>query len=126
MEDKEISTMNVIPLVDIMLVLLTIIFVTATFILQGSIPVKLPYAKTSETKESKGYQIVIDRNGKISFEGKEVSLKELEIIFSGLNKDSQISLYADREGRVQALVDILDLLKKFGFEKAFIRTEVLR
>jgi biopolymer transport protein ExbD len=38
MEDKEFSSINVIPLVDIMLVLLTIVLITATFVVQGKHP----------------------------------------------------------------------------------------
>ena len=44
MDEKEFDYMNVIPLVDIMLVLLTIVLTTSTFIASGVIPVNLPKA----------------------------------------------------------------------------------
>jgi len=47
MEDREFKDINVIPLVDIMLVLLTIVLITATFVVQGSIPVNLPATRMS-------------------------------------------------------------------------------
>ncbi len=125
MEDKEFSSMNVIPLVDIMLVLLTIVLITATFMVQGELPVSLPQAKSSEQREAKSFQVVVDKEGSISFEGRRVSLKELEEILTGISRESVISIYADRDARVQALVDVLDLLKRLGFTKAHIKTELL-
>ncbi len=126
MEDKEFSSMNVIPLVDIMLVLLTIVLVTATFVIQGSLHVNLPQAKTSEQREIKGFQIFIDREGMVSFEGRRVSLEELENLLSNMDRESVISVYANRDARVQSLVNVLHTLKRLGFTKAYIRTELTR
>ena len=41
MKEKEFDYINVIPFIDIMLVLLTIILTTSTFIAQGAVPVEL-------------------------------------------------------------------------------------
>ncbi len=41
MDEKEFDYLNVIPLVDVMLVLLTIVLTTATFVVTGRIPVDL-------------------------------------------------------------------------------------
>ena len=54
MDEKEFDYMNVIPLVDVMLVLLTIVLTTSTFIATGAIPVELPKATASVEKESTG------------------------------------------------------------------------
>ena len=43
--ERELDQINVIPLVDVMLVLLVIVLTTATFITTGQIPVDLPTAK---------------------------------------------------------------------------------
>lgn len=50
---KRFDSINVIPFIDIMLVLLVMVLTTATFIKQGIIPVDLPQAKASEQKEEK-------------------------------------------------------------------------
>ena len=44
---QEFSEINVIPLVDVMLVLLTIVLSTATFVVNGKIPVDLPQARNA-------------------------------------------------------------------------------
>jgi biopolymer transport protein ExbD len=41
---KPLSQMNVIPFIDVMLVLLAVVLTTATFVAQGKIPVALPSA----------------------------------------------------------------------------------
>lgn len=46
--DREISEINMIPLVDIVLVILIIFMATATFMVEGKIPLDLPKAKTGE------------------------------------------------------------------------------
>jgi biopolymer transport protein ExbD len=124
MEDKEFSSINVIPLVDIMLVLLTIVLITATFVVQGSIPVQLPQAKASYEENLKGLFITITQEGKIFFENKMVSLSELERELEKYQRDSQVQVMADRRATVQSLVDVLDLLKRLGFKKVSIKTEV--
>jgi len=124
MEDKEFSSINVIPLVDIMLVLLTIVLITATFVVQGSIPVQLPQAKAGHEENLKGLFITITQEGKIFFENRMVSLSELEKELEKYQKDSQVQVMADRRAMVQSLVDVLDLLKRLGFKKVSIKTEV--
>ena len=58
--DRELDQINVIPLVDVMLVLLVIVLTTATFITTGQIPVNL--AKAKEAGDRKDVPIVITLN----------------------------------------------------------------
>jgi biopolymer transport protein ExbD len=126
MEEKEFDYINVIPLVDIMLVLLTIVLVTATFIVQGSIPVKLPSAKYAESENIRSFQITINKDGEIFFENKKIGLEELESVIKSIDRDSQISIFADKSAKVQSLISVLDILKKYDFKKATIKTELIR
>jgi len=126
MEEKEFDYINVIPLVDIMLVLLTIVLVTATFIVQGSIPVKLPSAKYAESENIRSFQITINKDGEIFFENKKIGLEELEGVIKSIDRDSQISIFADKSAKVQSLISVLDILKKYDFKKATIKTELIR
>lgn len=122
MEDKEFSSINVIPLVDIMLVLLTIVLTTATFMVQGSLDVNLPTAKATQEENLKALSITINKNGEIFFEGKRVSIKELEELLQTVDRDKTLHIYADRDLRLQGLVDLLDLLKRLGFKKVSLKT----
>ncbi|MEJ7620862.1 MAG: biopolymer transporter ExbD [Aquificaceae bacterium] len=124
MEEKEFSSMNVIPLVDIMLVLLTIVLITATFVVQGSIPVNLPKASQKQEEVIRNLEIVLTKEGRLFFEGREVSLKELEEILKNLDPSARISIAGDKDANLQSLVSLLELLKKYKFERVSIRTEV--
>ncbi|QID32264.1 ExbD/TolR family protein [Pampinifervens florentissimum] len=124
MEEKEFSSMNVIPLVDIMLVLLTIVLITATFVVQGSIPVNLPKASQKQEEAVRSVEIVLTKEGRLFFEGREVSLKELEEILKNLDPSARISIAGDKDANLQSLVSLLELLKKYQFERVSIRTEV--
>jgi biopolymer transport protein ExbD len=125
-EEKEFNYINVIPLVDIMLVLLTIVLVTATFIVEGSLPVNLPRSKNAEVKNIKAYQIIITKEGEFYFEKRKLSLKELERVIQTLDPEAQISISADKAAAVQKLIEVLDLLKKYGLKKVLIKTEIIR
>ncbi len=126
MEEKEFNYINVIPLVDIMLVLLTIVLVTATFVVQGSIPVNLPRSKYSKVKHLKNYEIVITKKGEIYFEHRKLNLKDLDKVISSFEKTASVSILADRSAKIQKLVEILDVLKKHRLKRVFIKTELLR
>ena len=108
-----------------MLVLLTIVLITATFVVQGSIPVSLPQAKAVSEENLKGLTITIQRDGSLWLNTKRVSLQELESLLQAYRRETPIVLFADRDATVQSLVSVLDLLKKLGFKNLSIRTEVV-
>ena len=78
MDDTGFNNMNVIPLVDVMLVLLTIVLTTSTFIAVGAVPVELPKTSTADTTPLKTKTIEIDCNGNLYLEAQPVSLTALQ------------------------------------------------
>lgn len=124
MEEKEFDYMNVIPLVDVMLVLLTIVLTTSTFIASGGIPVELPKAsKTYEENVSKAQTVSIEKNGLIYLNSSPVSLEDLKKAMKETAKDTPILIRADKDIRVQAFVDVLDIVKNLGFKKVSLQTQ---
>ena len=123
MEDKEISMMNVIPLIDIMLVLLTIVLVTSTFIASGKIPVDLPQAKASQKMENVPQEFIeIDSGGMFYFQNKPYSEGELKTEVQKLSRDTKIIIRADKKISLDIFVIVLDLLKAEGFENVSLQT----
>ena len=91
MDEKEFDYLNVIPLVDVMLVLLTIVLTTSTFIAAGSIRVELPKASTSEeTAVLHPRTVSIDKEGRIWLEAEEVSLISLAAVLEGVDRETPI------------------------------------
>ncbi len=116
MEDREFDYINVVPLVDIMIVLLTIVLTTATFVTQGEMPVNLPSAGSPEERRTyQAVNITVKRDGRVFFGGKEVSLKDLSESLKTIKRNTPVNLRIDREAKVQAFVSVMDVLSRNGF-----------
>lgn len=123
MEDKEINVMNVVPLIDIMLVLLTIVLITSTFIASGKIPVELPQAKSSEKMENVPQEYIeINSDGKYFYKGREVSETDMKNEVDLLPKETKIIIRADNKISLDIFVVVLDMLKAGGFENVSLQT----
>jgi biopolymer transport protein ExbD len=122
---KRFDQINVIPFIDIMLVLLVMVLTTATFIKSGMIPVDLPDSKTKESKEEKQDEvnIVINKDGIISIENVNVSVDELEKRLLQVGKDQAVVLSSDKEAEFQHFVAVMDILKKLEHEQLYIITK---
>lgn len=123
MDEKEFDYMNVIPLVDVMLVLLTIVLTTSTFIATGVIPVELPKASRSQEETVRAQTIEIDREGRLFFNSRPVSLDGLKDSICLMDKSIPMLIRADRDIALQSFVDVLDMVKKLGFSKVSLQTE---
>ncbi len=123
MEEKEFDYINVIPFVDIMLVLLTIVLTTSTFIATGGIPVNLPKASKQETQPLKVRTIEIDRSGSIFLSSRPVTLAELREQIRPLNRATPFLIRADRDLALQQFVDVLDSVKNTGVNRVSLQTE---
>jgi len=121
---KRFDQINVIPFIDIMLVLLVMVLTTATFIKQGVIPVELPEAKAT-TKEDikKEITVYVNAKGEMFFEKEKVDAKELEIRLSKISKEQTVVLRSDKESRFQDFVTVMDILKRLKHEQLYIVTK---
>lgn len=121
MEDREIGYINVIPLVDIMLVLLTIVLTTATFISTGEISVNLPEAKRANQATTKPLSIVITKDERLFFEGHELSTEELTEKVRKLCPETPILIRADERILLGKFVTVVDVLKGAGLKNLSIQ-----
>jgi biopolymer transport protein ExbD len=123
MEEKEFDYINVIPLVDVMLVLLTIVLTTSSFIASGMIPLDLPRAHRSAGEVLKTQTVEIDRAGKIYMNSKPVSLEELRSGLKAMNTNVPVLIRADRSTFLQNFVSVLDVVKELKFTRISLQTE---
>jgi len=122
MDDQGFTGINVIPFIDIMLVLLTIVLTTATFIAGGSIPVNLPKAEQSEAAEP-GLVVGIDRDGTLHFQGQAIDREALRAALAREDRHRPLLIRADRAVVLQSFVDVLALIRELGFVKMSLQTE---
>lgn len=72
--DRELNQINVIPLVDVMLVLLVIVLTTATFVTAGQIPVNLAKAATAGDQQDTPLIITVTGDGELFVNDRSLSL----------------------------------------------------
>ncbi len=126
MKIKKFDSMNVIPFIDIMLVLLTIVLTFSTFIANGNIDITLPKASSSTKSELKFVQISIDKKGIIRLDAKTMPIEELKQKLSKLPKTSNISLKADENTPFKIFVQVVDILKILQLDKISIVTKIVQ
>ena len=124
-----LSEINVIPLVDVMLVLL-IIFMVAAPMLQRGVEVHLPVAAKSQ--EIPAERLYLDvplsyrTDKRVTFNKENVRLEFLAERIHQLPQtdgNRQVFIRSDKALSVQDLIDVLDALKAGGIETAGIVTD---
>ncbi|MDR2451306.1 MAG: biopolymer transporter ExbD [Candidatus Accumulibacter sp.] len=119
--------LNVIPMIDVMLVLLTIVLTTASFIATGKLPVELPEASAAPRREEdEPMRVEIEADGTIRHGGEVVSLDTLRRRLDPVGRETPIWLRADRKVAFQFAVEVLDLLRTMRFRKLAIETSARR
>lgn len=123
-EDDLITAINVTPLVDIVLVLLIILMVTASYIVNKSINVDLPKAATGEATTS-SLSISIDVDGKLYLDGVENNEPKLQAaIRKAYNENNDVKAIISADGRVRhaQVVRMIDMLRREHVTKFAINT----
>ncbi|MDH3328285.1 MAG: biopolymer transporter ExbD [Desulfobulbaceae bacterium] len=123
MEEKGFDSINVIPLVDVMLVLLTIVLTTSTFIAVGAIPVELPKAENSSSQTLKATTIEINRRGDLYLNAEVCSVDHIRTTLRQLQRTQPILIRADKDIALQSFVDVMDIVKGLGFTKVSLQTK---
>lgn len=124
MKIKKFDTINVVPFIDIMLVLLVIVLITATFVAKGIIPVDLPSSETATKQDNKkNLTITIKANGKIMFDKAVVLEKDLEIELAKYKATMPVHINCDKEAKFDLFVTLLDILKEKDFKNLGIITK---
>jgi biopolymer transport protein ExbD len=125
-EESEITDINMTPFVDVVLVILVIFMVTATFISQGKIPLNLPQSSSAQTQKDKDKPITISltKDGKFYFDDALSNLGDIEARISELeNKNPKIILRSDGQTPFEYVVQIIDICKKYNLTSFAIQTE---
>lgn len=121
---KRFDEINVIPFIDIMLVLLVMVLTTATFIKQGVIPIELPEAQSSSKEDvQKEVTVYVNAKGELFFEKTKVDIEELEEKLSKISKEQTVVLRSDKLSKFQDFVSVMDVLKRLEHEQLYIVTK---
>ncbi|MBI2894341.1 MAG: biopolymer transporter ExbD [Deltaproteobacteria bacterium] len=124
-DDDIISDINVTPFVDIVLVLLIIFMVTATYIVSRAIPVDLPKASSGEDITTT-LALTLTKNGDLYLDGRKVGENDVKRAISSArrnNREARAVIAADREVAHGRVVRIIDLVRRQGVSRFAINIE---
>jgi biopolymer transport protein ExbD len=124
MRRERFDKMNVVPFIDIVLVLLVIVLATASFVKNKTIQVDLPSASTKKAEDKKSIIIAIDKEGKYFYNKEELSFEMIQTKLNALDpKKDVVSLYTDKLTPFDYFVKVIDVMKAKGFENLSIVTK---
>ena len=122
--DRDIDEINVIPLVDVMLVLLTIILTTATFIAQGEIPVDLAVSTQAQQASMEAPLLLsLKADGSLYLGKTPIAMENLEDALAGYARTKLVVLSADRGIMLEKFVTVVDEIKRNGFPNVSLVVE---
>lgn len=109
--------LNIVPFIDIMLVLLAIVLSISTFIAQGKIQVDVPQAdSTQQSKEEKKLVIAVNAHNQIFLDDKPTTITALKESLASIDAKTLIELRSDKESKFEIFIQILDILKDKNHE----------
>jgi biopolymer transport protein ExbD len=120
---------NVTPMVDVMLVLLVIMMVSATYIVSQALKVELPKSVSTDESVSTPVQVTITKDNKLFFNQGAVSgdadLVNRLAAARGRDGTGDVNLVvsADAEARHGSVVHVIDLAKQQGITKFAINVQ---
>jgi len=117
---------NVTPMVDVVLVLLIIMMVSATYIVSQSLKVELPKTASSDETVSKTYVVTVTKEGTYFYNDKPITRDGLGKEFRAAlatTKDVNLVITADEDAHHGKVVGVIDLAKVEGITKFAINVE---
>lgn len=122
------DSINIVPFIDIMLVLLVIVLTSATFIAQGKIPIALPQAQGSDkiTQSLKNVEIAIDAQGQYYLDKMPMSLESIQSEISKIPKETPILLRGDQKSYFEKFVALVGILNSSGHNNVDVQVEQSR
>jgi biopolymer transport protein ExbD len=120
------SSINVTPFVDVVLVLLVIFMVTAPLLVKDAIGLKLPKTASGDGKTLQTLGVAVNRQGQFLVNGTlatDESVKEQAKIAIDANPEAQAIISADTEVPYGRVVKAIDLIKSAGLNRFAIQIE---
>lgn len=123
MDEQEFDTINVIPFIDILLVLLTIVLTTSTFITSGALAVNLPQGKAPKVDQVQSVSLTINNSGQLFLEKQPIAVEQIATAMADYDRGSSVLIHADRQIALQTFINVMTRIKAQGFNKVSLLTE---
>lgn len=119
-DEEPLSDINVVPLVDIILVVLIIFMVTAPMFMKPSINVNLPKAATGDQTQASKLNVSITLDGRLNLNGvfsNEAKISDKAKEELAKNPEVQAVISADKDVSHGRVIAVLDIIKAAGVKK---------
>ena len=113
--------LNIVPFIDIMLVLLAIVLSISTFIANGQIKVDLPTAKNAVASNDEKHEITISKDSEIFLNDKKLDV--INKAFDYIENSQLIVLKVDKDAPFESFVKVRDDLKSKEHENLAINAK---
>ncbi|AAP76716.1 biopolymer transporter ExbD [Helicobacter sp. MIT 03-1614] len=123
---KKIDSLNLIPFIDIMLVLLVIVLTSASFVVQSRIQVDVPQIDQTQgqnTDKRETHSITINKEGDFFLDDKPLSLQEIGAQLEQLDKNIQVIIRGDRQSGLEFFLEITTMLRDKGINDVYVIAE---
>lgn len=121
---KKMDSMNLVPFIDIMLVLLVIVLTSATFVNVSKVAIDIPQSQEEGQKggdlDQKEVVIAIDKAGKFFLDDELLSFSTLKTRVASMDKKTHIILKGDRKSEFDAFVQVMQLLQNHQMKDVYI------
>lgn len=113
--------MNLVPLIDVLVMLIFFAFVTMQFRSAATLNVTLPKVETAGKTELKdSITITVGTDGTLGFNGKPATMDDLRVLIpqvSNVSKDITVMLRADENAPLKHITEVMDLCRKHGLNR---------
>lgn len=119
---------NLVPLIDVILVLIIFFVVTATFDARSVLKLELPRATGEASESNNALTVLVNADGRYFVDDREVLRDDLESLkatigeVAGNDRDRPVLLRADARTPYQAVVTVYDALGQLGFRRIMSAT----
>jgi len=123
------AEINMVPLIDVALVLLIIFMVMTPILVSSQIKLNLPGASSGSQSQDKTVEIQIDKNGVIHLFGRIVSpdrLQEQVKAAVGASPKQGMLITADKDVPFDKVVSVMDAARIAGVQKMSIGVKKLQ
>jgi biopolymer transport protein ExbD len=120
------SSINITPFVDVVLVLLVIFMITAPMLVKDILEIKLPKTASGDGQAMQTLGVAVNRDGNILLNGvlaDEETLKTAATEALAKNPEAQAIVSADVEVAYGKVVKVIDILKTAGLNRFAVQIE---
>jgi biopolymer transport protein ExbD len=125
-DDDVIASINMVPFIDICLVLLIIFMVTSSYIVRTAFEVELPQAASGSNVAPSTLAIEVRRDGALLFNGTPTTLDQIESMTRAMvvaDENTQAIIAGDRAVDYGVVIDVVDAIKAGGIRSFALNIE---